>query len=102
MPASAGPDGQPPKPWGPFLAELDTLLETPIALHCMGGFVVTQQYGVGRETADIDFYSAVPYYNVAAIEELGGQGSALHRKHRLYMQYVGVSTPPADYQKRLA
>ena len=42
---------EPPKPWSGFLKELDEQLQGPIALHCIGGFVVTQHYGIGRETA---------------------------------------------------
>jgi hypothetical protein len=45
----------PVEPWRSFLRELDELLKGPIELRCLGGFVVTQQYGIGRETSDIDF-----------------------------------------------
>jgi hypothetical protein len=31
----------------------------PIELRCLGGFLVTQQYGIGRETSDIDFLSVM-------------------------------------------
>ena len=44
----------PPKPWRSFLREPDALLKSPVELHCLGGFVITQQYGIGRETSDID------------------------------------------------
>jgi hypothetical protein len=49
----------PAQPWASFLRELDELLKAAVELHCLGGFVVTQQYGIGRETSDIDFLSAV-------------------------------------------
>ena len=49
----------PAEPWASFLRELDELLKAAADLHCLGGFVVTQQYGIGRETSDIDFLSAV-------------------------------------------
>jgi hypothetical protein len=45
---------EPVEPWRSFLRELDGLLKGSVELRCLGGFVVTQQYGVGRETADID------------------------------------------------
>jgi hypothetical protein len=47
----------PLEPWRSFLEELDGLLEGEVELRCLGGFVVTQQYGIGRQTADIDFLS---------------------------------------------
>jgi hypothetical protein len=62
---------------------------------------VTQQYGIGRETSDIDFLSVVAQSPEDNIEALAGLGSKLHRKYRLYMQYVGIATPPADYADRL-
>jgi hypothetical protein len=49
--------GVPAEPWASFLRELDELLKAAVELHCFGGFVVTQQYGIGRETSDIDFLS---------------------------------------------
>lgn len=101
MPAEPTSTAEPSKPWGPFLRDLDALLKGPIALHCIGGFVVTQQYRIGRETSDIDFLSMVPYSNDNDVEGLAGRGSPLHRKHRLYMQYVGIATPPSNYETRL-
>jgi len=50
--SSASP---PPEPWRSFLKELDELLKGPVELRCLGGFVITQQYGIGRETSDIDY-----------------------------------------------
>src|SRR2546423_15120880 len=47
----------PPEPWRSFLHDLDTRLKAAVALRCLGGFVVTQQYGIGRGTSDIDFLS---------------------------------------------
>jgi hypothetical protein len=32
------------------------------------------------------------------IEVLGGLGSDLHKKYRVYLQYVGIATPPCDYR----
>lgn len=36
----------PAEPWRSFLRELDELLTAPVELRCLGGFVVTQQYGI--------------------------------------------------------
>ena len=40
----------PPEPWRSFLRALDRQLKDVVALRCLGGFVVTQQYGIGRGT----------------------------------------------------
>jgi hypothetical protein len=97
----AVPHRVPAQPWASFLRELDELLKAAVELHCLGGFVVTQQYGIGRETSDIDFLSAVARSREDNVEALAGLGSALHRKYRVYLQYVGVATPPCNYATRL-
>jgi Nucleotidyltransferase of unknown function (DUF6036) len=91
----------PPEPWRSFLRELDALLSSPVELHCLGGFVITQQYGIGRETSDIDYLALTTRSRNDDIEALAGLGSPLYRKYRLYMQCVGIATPPADYASRL-
>jgi hypothetical protein len=91
----------PTEPWASFLRELDGLLKAPVELHCLGGFVVTQQYGVGRETSDIDFLSVATRSREDDVEALAGLGSALHQRYRIYLQYVGVATPPCNYMTRL-
>jgi hypothetical protein len=94
-------DAAPVEPWRSFLRELDKLLKGAVELRCLGGFVVTQQYGVGRETSDIDFLAVIAQSPEDDVEVLAGLGSELHRKHRLYMQYVGIATPPAGYARRM-
>jgi len=91
----------PAEPWASFLRELDELLKAVVELHCLGGFVVTQQYGIGRETSDIDFLSAVARSREDNVEVLAGLGSALHRKYRVYLQFVSIATPPCNYATRL-
>jgi len=44
-----------PSPWKEFLSELDDMLTEPVALHCIGGFVLTLFYGLPRTTGDIDY-----------------------------------------------
>jgi hypothetical protein len=39
----------PAEPWRSFLQEPDGLLKGPVELRCLGGLVVTQQYGIGRK-----------------------------------------------------
>jgi|SRR5437667_7451504 len=53
------PRSAPVEPWRSFLGDLDGLLKGPVEFRCLGGFVVTQQYGIGRETSDIDFLAAI-------------------------------------------
>jgi hypothetical protein len=50
----------PPEPWRSFFADVDARLREETHLHCCGGFVVTQLYGVGRTTSDVDFLGVVP------------------------------------------
>ncbi len=69
-------------------------------MHCCGGFVVAQLYGVARTTSDVDFLAAVPNMQ-SRLTEIAGKGSTLHRKHRLYLDAVTVATPPEDYEQRL-
>jgi hypothetical protein len=92
---------EPAEPWRSFLRDLDQRLIGPIELRCLGGFVVTQHYGIGRETSDIDFLTLIAQSPEDDVERLAGLGSELHRKYRLYMQHVGIATVPSDYAKRL-
>ena len=75
-------------------------MEEEVQLHCCGGFVVTQLYGVARTTGDVDFLGIVPSMSKDLVE-IGGKGSALHRKQKLYLDSVTVATPPEGYQDRL-
>jgi len=47
-------------PWKEFLTELDGMLDEPLELHCIGGFVFTYFYALSRTTGDIDYYTAIP------------------------------------------
>lgn len=91
---------EPPEPWRSFFAEVDSRLSEDVHLHCCGGFVVTQLYGVARTTNDVDFLGVVP--NVRNdLTQIAGNGSALHQEHKVYLDAVTVATPPEDYQERL-
>jgi hypothetical protein len=96
---------RPPEPWASFLAALDAAVGTPVEIHCLGGFMVEHAYRIQRDTPteDLDFLSAIDIAHSAPIdiESLAGKGTAFHRQHRMYVQYVGISTPPCDYQQRL-
>jgi len=83
-----------------FFAEVDAHLTEDVHLHCCGGFVVTQLYGVARTTSDLDFLCAIPNLK-GQLTEIAGKGSPLHRKHKLYLDAITVATPPEDYEQRL-
>ncbi len=87
------------EPWKSFLHDLDSLLEEETALHCFGGFVVTEIYGSSRETMDVDVVSIIPGH--PSLVDLAGRGSALHQKHRVYLDRVGIATVPESYDERL-
>ena len=76
------------------------MLHRTTQLHCCGGFVVTQLYGVARFTSDVDFLGVVPdAWN--ELTKLAGKGSSLHQKHKVYLDAVTVATPPENYHERL-
>ncbi|MFY9725787.1 MAG: DUF6036 family nucleotidyltransferase [Bryobacteraceae bacterium] len=89
-----------PEPWRSFFAEVDSYLNEDVQLHCCGGFVVTQLYGVARTTSDVDFLAVVPNV-MSELMKIGGKGSDLHQKHRVYLDAVTVATPPENYEDRL-
>ena len=81
----------PAEPWKSFLSELDSLLDQPVDFHCIGGFVISQYYGFARETAGLDVLTVTPMQMAATVSSFAGKGSALHRKHRVYVDQVGVT-----------
>jgi hypothetical protein len=85
MPRSAGgATEQPPEPWRSFLTALDGRIADTVALHCIGGFAITMQYGLSRATSDIDILTAIPTRELATLQDLAGQGSELHRRFRIF------------------
>jgi hypothetical protein len=88
-----------PSPWIDFLTELDQMLEVSLELHCIGGFVLVYFYGLPRSTGDIDYYSAVPAD--VNLSEMAGRGSKLHKKHKVALHKVAVTTLPENYASRL-
>jgi hypothetical protein len=91
----------PAEPWQSFLADLDAVLDQPTDLHCIGGFAISQYFGFARETADPDVLSVAPQPMRAAVAVVAGKGSALHTKHRVFIDQVGVANFPDNYQSRL-
>jgi len=91
-----------PEPWRTFLQELDALALVETQLHCLGGFVLTQQYGLPRYTADLDALAIHPNDSVLTLLEAARRDSALHQKHGVYLDFVTIATVPEDYESRLA
>jgi len=90
-----------PEPWNSFLRQLDEKATEETRLDCMGGFVVTHLYGFSRETTDLDVLVIAPKEQLNPLLELARQGSPLHKKHKVYLDYVGVAKVPEDYEGRL-
>jgi uncharacterized nucleotidyltransferase DUF6036 len=91
----------PPEPWHSFLKELDALAIGIVDFQCLGGFVVTQLYGLKRSTGDLDVLSIAPVEQRKDFLEKAGRGSALHKKYKIYLDYVGVTSIPYEYESRL-
>ena len=72
-----------------------------IELECFGGFVITQIYGLARTTADVDVISINPKNQSGFLFDLAGEGSNLHRKYKIYLDWVGIAQLPENYDERL-
>lgn len=90
---------KPPEPWHSFLNDIDEFVGEETHLHLIGGFVVTVIYGSARTTRDIDAITAIRFD--PKLLEYAGQGSPLYKKHQIYLDPVGVATPPENYADRL-
>lgn len=90
-----------PEPWKSFLDEIDSQLNERVDLHCLGGFVVTMLYGLKRPTADVDVLVIAPTHQRQLLLQLAGEGSKLHHKYKLYLDYVTVAEVPEGYEERL-
>jgi hypothetical protein len=90
-----------PAPWLRFFRAVEAELETPIEIHCIGGFAVLAHGVDTRQTGDVDVIDAVPADDLQALLALAGHGSELFKKYGLYIQMVGVTEAPCDYHQRL-
>lgn len=93
------PERMIPSPWKEFLGEIDSLLKEPLDLRCIGGFAFTYFYGLERGTSDLDYFSALPADLL--LIDFAGEGSALHKKHKVCLHKAAVSALPEDYESRL-
>jgi hypothetical protein len=83
-----------------FLWELDRQLAGPTELHCFGGFVVAQCYGLMRPTADIDVLESKGT-DRTTLAKLAGRTSPLYKRHGVYIDVVTVADVPDNYDERL-
>ena len=90
-----------PEPWRGFLTDLDEKVKFEIALHCLGGFVVTACYGLPRPTGDLDVLVILPSDSQSALVALAGKSSDLHKKHGVCLDVVTGATCPENYEERL-
>lgn len=91
-----------PEPWCSFFHEIDEQLSEETALELLGGFVVTQVYGAARSTADVDVVSITPKKLSQTLLEIAGEGSALHKKHKVYLDSARIAPLPENYEDRLS
>ena len=92
---------EPPPEWADFLKELDSLLNEPVELHCIGGFAAVAAYGLPRSTNDLDYYSITPSNRVRDLENLSGESSPLARNHRVSIHHAAIASVPENYEDRL-
>jgi hypothetical protein len=83
-----------------MLVALDQELAQDTELHCLGGFVLGEHYGLVRPTADVDVLESAGT-GEAMIAQLAGRGSPLHKRFRVYIDIVTVADVPDDYDTRL-
>ena len=95
------PSEQIPEPWSSFFAAIDGALKERVDLECLGAFVLSALHGLPRPTADVDVVSITPREQREFLLGLAGQGSPLHKKHRVYLEHVTVAAVPVDYEQRL-
>jgi hypothetical protein len=92
---------RPPEPWDSVLIDLDAAVDGPVRLDCIGGFVVTQVYGLDRTTGDVDVIDLAPREVGDMLLSLAARGGLLARKHSVYIDRVAVAHIPEDYESRL-
>ena len=58
-------------------------------------------YGLDRPTGDIDVVAVTPSYLKQWLIKIAGEGSLLHKKHKIYLQIVTVANLPHSFEERL-
>jgi Nucleotidyltransferase of unknown function (DUF6036) len=90
-----------PEQWRAFLADVDRALEQPLALQCLGGFVLAALYARPRPTNDVDYIEITPRDRELNLLAIAGQNSKLARRHKLYIQRTTIAAYPDGYESRM-
>lgn len=89
-----------PSKWRAFLVDLDAMLDAPVKVHCIGGFVLVAHYGAPRATRDIDYVFETGDVR-KDLQSMAGDGTPFATKHGVHVQRVTVACLPEDYATRL-
>lgn len=88
-------------PWLAFLRDVDSALDGPVEVHCLGGFVLAVLWELPRPTADIDFVDIKPSEAGQVLLRIAGEGGEIALKHRLCFHRVTIAEFPEAYASRL-
>lgn len=89
------------EPWKGFLHQIDGQLAGPTELHCLGGFVVAECYGLTRATADVDIIEVRGAADVQDLARIAGKSSKLAERFKVYVDIVTIAVVPDRYDERL-
>ena len=89
------------EPWASFFDELAGQLTRATELHCLGGFVVSELYGLPRPTADVDILETTKGTEPATLSKIAGRDSDLAKRHKVFIDVVTVVAVPEHYESRL-
>ena len=64
-------------------------------MQCLGGFVMKMLYGLDRPTADVDVLPVGLSAATESLIRLAGEGPALYKKYKVYLQVAGVAPIPS-------
>jgi hypothetical protein len=93
---------QVPEPWLSFLRELDSLVNEPVRLDCIGRFCGHNALRPGpANTADVDVLEIAPLSAAATFGQVAMQGGELHKKYGICLDRVTVVQAPYEYESRL-
>jgi hypothetical protein len=84
-----------PEPWLSFLRDVDRALARSVAVHCLGGFVLTVLWELPRPTGDVDFIEIEPSEAASELLRIAGEG------YKLQFHRVTLAESPEDYASRL-
>ena len=96
-------DERPTEPWFAFLSDLNAEFQSE-ARSASHGRICCEPVadGFARETADLDILNVIPLQATSANSRpWRAKHLALHRKHRVYLERIGIANFPDSYETRL-